>query len=235
VKSKLKRVPTGIVQLDEILGGGLPEGSTTLVAGGPGTGKTILASQFIYFGAVKYGDKGIYVTFEEGAETFKNNMLSLGWNFEKLREKGDVEILDLISLREPEKVEVALDEIVEAVRALGAKRLVIDSITALITVFREVAEVRSLISVLQKVLRGLGCTTILTAEIPWGSKRLGTGAEEFISDGIIMLEMISRGNILRRRLIVLKMRATEIDLKYYQYDISKNTGINLLPYPEAEE
>ena len=231
----MTRVPTGIVRLDEILGGGLPKGSTTIVAGGPGTGKTVLAAQFIYSGAVKYGEKGVYVTFEEGAETFKNNMLSLGWNFEKLQKRQQVEILDLMSLREPDKVEVALDEIVETTRVLGAKRLVIDSITALTVTFEEAAEIRTLISVLQKVLRGLGCTTILTTEIPWGSRKLGMGAEEFIADGIIVLEMISRGNILRRRLIVLKMRATELDLKYYQYDISKDIGIDLLPYPEAEE
>lgn len=231
----MRRIPTGVEKLDEILQGGFPEGSTILIAGGPGTGKTILAAQFIYLGAAKYREKGVFVTFEEGAESFKNNMLTLGWNFDNLQKKQQVEILDLLSLKETDKAEAALDEIIETVRVMGAKRLVIDSITALTVVFRSMAEVRTLISILQKVLRRLGCTTILTAEIPWGSGRLGTGVEEFLSDGIIMLEMVSRENFLRRRLIVLKMRATDLNLRYYQYNISKNIGIELLPYPEAEE
>lgn len=230
----MRRIPTGVEKLDEILQGGFPEGSTILIAGGPGTGKTILAAQFIYLGAAKYREKGVFVTFEEGAESFKNNMLTLGWNFDNLQKKQQVEILDLLSLKETDKAEAALDEIIETVRVMGAKRLVIDSITALTVVFRSMAEVRTLISILQKVLRRLGCTTILTAEIPWGSGRLGTGVEEFLSDGIIMLEMVSRENFLRRRLIVLKMRATDLNLRYYQYNISKNIGIELLPYPEAE-
>lgn len=230
----MRRIPTGVEKLDEILQGGFPEGSTILIAGGPGTGKTILAAQFIYLGAAKYREKGIFVTFEEGAESFKNNMLTLGWNFDNLQKKQQVEILDLLSLKETDKAEAALDEIIETVRVMGAKRLVIDSITALTVVFRSMAEVRTLISVLQKVLRRLGCTTVLTAEIPWGSSRLGTGVEEFLSDGIIMLEMVSRENFLRRRLIVLKMRATDLNLRYYQYNISKNIGVELLPYPEAE-
>ncbi|MEM1507395.1 MAG: ATPase domain-containing protein [Candidatus Bathyarchaeia archaeon] len=231
----MRRIPTGVEKLDEILQGGFPEGSTILIAGGPGTGKTILAAQFIYLGAAKYREKGVFVTFEEGAESFKNNMLTLGWNFDNLQKKQQVEILDLLSLKETDKAEAALDEIIETVRVMGAKRLVIDSITALTVVFRSMAEVRTLISILQKVLRRLGCTTILTAEIPWGSGRLGTGVEEFLSDGIIMLEMVSRENFLRRRLIVLKMRATDLNLRYYQYNISKNIGVELLPYPEAEE
>lgn len=231
----MKRVPTGIKELDGILHGGFPEGSTILVAGGPGTGKTILAAQFIYLGAVKYKERGVFVTFEETAEYFKNNMLTLGWNFDVLQKNQQVEILDLLSLREGDKMEIVLNDIIESVKSMEAKRLVIDSVTALTVAFKEMAEARTLISVLQKILRTIGCTTVLTIEVPWGSNRLGTGIEEFLCDGIIMLEMVPRKNLLRRRLVVLKMRGTELDLKYYQYNISKKNGIEILPYPEVEE
>ncbi|MEM2514054.1 MAG: ATPase domain-containing protein [Candidatus Bathyarchaeia archaeon] len=230
----MKRIPTGIKELDKMIQGGFPEKSAILIAGGPGTGKTVFAAQFIYSGATKYKEKGVFVTFEETAESFKNNMLTLGWNFDALQKNHQVEILDLLSLKESDKMEIALNDVIEAVRAMEARRLVIDSITALTVAFKEMAEVRVLISVLQKILRTVGCTTVLTTEIPWGSNRLGAGIEEFLCDGIILLEMIPRKNLLRRRLIVLKMRGTELDLKYYQYNISKN-GIEILPYPEVEE
>ncbi|MEM1606638.1 MAG: ATPase domain-containing protein [Candidatus Bathyarchaeia archaeon] len=229
----MRRVPTGIEKLDEILQGGFPRGSTILVAGGPGTGKTIFAAQFIYFGAVKYEEKGVFVTFEESADFFKDNMLTLGWNFDDLQKKRLVTILDFISIKGAENIEIVIEEIIKAVKALDAERLVIDSITALTTSLGGTAEIRIMMSILQKALRGLGCTTLLTTEIPWGESTLGTGVEEFLSDGIILLEMNPRGNLLRRRLIVLKMRGTELNLRYYQYNISKNIGIEMLPYPEA--
>ncbi|MEM1586224.1 MAG: ATPase domain-containing protein [Candidatus Bathyarchaeia archaeon] len=230
----MKKVLTGIEKLDEILRGGFPRGSTILVAGGPGTGKTIFAAQFIYFGAIKYGEKGVFVTFEESADFFKDNMLTLGWDFESLQKKQLVSILDFISAKGAENIEIIIEEIIKTVKALEPERLVIDSITALTTSLGSTAEIRIMISILQKALRRLGCTTLLTTEIPWGGNTLGTGVEEFLSDGIIVLEMRPRGNLLRRRLIVLKMRGTELNLRYYYYTISKNIGIEILPYPEAE-
>ena len=129
-----------------------------------------------------------------------------------------------------------LETILEEAATFGAERLVIDSLTALAQGLRKPRELRVFLhSLLSRIMKGLNCTTILITEIPWGTNRLGMGIEEFVSDGIIVLEMVSRRNQLKRRLMVLKMRATELNLKYYQYEISKNIGIDLLPYPEAEE
>lgn len=227
----LERIKIGISTLDEILLGGFPKGSIILVAGGPGTGKTIFAAQFIYSGAMEYGEKGVYVTFEEGAKTFTNYMSTLGWDFGKLKDLGQIEILDLLSVKRKKSIELILDEIIETVRSLNAKRLVIDSLTAITIALQDYAEIRTTVSLLQKILRSLDCTTILTTETPWGSRMLGTGIEEFIADGIILLETISSGNELRRRLTILKMRGTPYGLKYYQYDIGEK-GFKINPYPE---
>jgi len=227
----LERVKTGISTLDEILLGGFPRGSIILVAGGPGTGKTIFAAQFIHSGATKYNEKGVYVSFEESAGTFTNYMLTLGWDFGKLKDLKQIEILDLLSVKKKNSMELILDEIIETVRSLNAKRLVIDSLTAVTIAFQNNAEIRTTISLLQKILRSLDCTTILTTETPWGSKILGTGIEEFIADGIILLETVSLGNELKRRLTILKMRGTPYSLKYYQYNIEEK-GFKINPYPE---
>jgi circadian clock protein KaiC len=227
----IERASTGIKKLDEILGGGLPRGSITLVAGGPGTGKTIFAAQFVYSGAKKFGDRGIFVTFEEKAETIKRYMLTLGWNFDELENLKQIRIMDLMTVGKSETIDLMLSSIIEAVKAFEAKRLVIDSITALTFAFKDKTEIRILVSLLQKFLRKANCTTILTTETPWGDRRLGAGVEEFIADGIILLETIPYRNEFRRRLSIPKMRYTKYSLMYYQYNIVENEGITLTPYP----
>ncbi|MEM4983217.1 MAG: ATPase domain-containing protein, partial [Candidatus Bathyarchaeia archaeon] len=85
--SDIKRVPTGISGLDEVLGGGFPRGSLIILAGNPGTGKTIFSAIFLYNGIVNYGERGVYVSFAENREAFLSNMLSLGLDFERLEEE----------------------------------------------------------------------------------------------------------------------------------------------------
>jgi circadian clock protein KaiC len=228
----MEKVLTGIEELDRILNGGFPKYSVILIAGGPGTGKTILAGQFIYQGAVKYNEKGIYVTFSESSEAFKKYMLSLGWDFQKLENEGKVRILDLISMGKFD-LESLLDTIFDEARMFGAERLVIDSITALTVAFKEKLETRTTVSVIQKLLRKLGCTSMMIAETPWGEKGIGSGVEEFVADGIIMLEMFLQKVELKRRLIVLKMRGVEHETRYYQFSIVKEKGIVITPYPEV--
>ena len=228
---RFERAKTGITTLDEILLGGFPRGSIILVAGGPGTGKTTFSAQFIYNGAIKYGEKGVYVTFTESAQTFINYMYTLSWDFERLVKEGSVEILDFLSVKEDKAIEEILDEIISTVQNLGAKRLAIDSITAMLIPIKNPAETRATVSLLHKILQKMDCTTIVTVENPWGKHLIGTGIEEFIADGIILLETVPVRNELRRRLTILKMRGTPYSLKYYQYTIGEG-GIEVNPYPE---
>ncbi|HYB93211.1 MAG TPA: ATPase domain-containing protein [archaeon] len=223
----LKAVPTGVPGLDEILGGGFPKNKLILLAGGPGAGKTIMAAQFLYSGATKYGEKGVYVSFAETAESFKEEMKILGMDFDELEKKGLVKVIDLITTVKP-ALDANLTTIVENVETLKAERLVIDSFAAMTNAVREKIEVRVIAHLLQKFLLRLGCTTILITEIPWSRTVIGTGVEEFISDGVIMIEPIIERGELKRRLLVLKMRGVSTSRQYHEVSIDSH-GVTLIP------
>ena len=139
------RCKTGIPGLDEILSGGIPQGGCVLVAGGPGSGKTILSIQFLYDGAKNHGEKGLLVTFDESPDNIKKNMLKFGWNITELEREGKFRILDLsdfiyltqeefhkkaYGVNVPEFTIVgALSIIKENVEEMNAERVVVDSIT----------------------------------------------------------------------------------------------------------
>ncbi|MEM2812311.1 MAG: ATPase domain-containing protein, partial [Candidatus Bathyarchaeia archaeon] len=130
MNSYINRVPSGINGLDEVIGGGFQQGSLIVVAGNPGTGKTIFSATFLYNGIVNYDEKGIYVSFAENRETFFSNMRALGFNFEELERAGSFYFLDMVTARE-EAAPAVMETIVREVEATGAKRLVIDSFSAL--------------------------------------------------------------------------------------------------------
>ncbi|MGD0328930.1 MAG: ATPase domain-containing protein [Nitrososphaeria archaeon] len=115
----------------------------------------------------------------------------------------------------------------------GAKRMVIDSITALTLAFSEKQEVRTTISVIQKLLRKIDFTTFLISEKPLGEKGLGSDVEEFVAEGIILLGTLLVKGELKRRMMVVKMRGTRHDMKFYQYTIMKRDEIVITPYPEV--
>jgi len=227
----IKRVKLGIASLDELLEGGLPMGGIILIAGGPGTGKTTLSTQFLYNGAIKFNERGIYVSFSENADTFKRHMLSMEFDFEKLEKEGKILILDLVTVGEMGAIDTTLNLILEKVRTFGAKRLVIDSLASLIFASEKKTDIRVLVSLLQKFLRTRECTTFLITETPWGSKGIGAGVEEFIADGIIMLQTLPLKGELKRRMAILKMRGANHDMRFFPYSITKGKGVVITPYP----
>jgi KaiC/GvpD/RAD55 family RecA-like ATPase len=201
-------IPAGIDGLDELVGGGFPRGGLIVLAGNPGTGKTTFSAQFLYRGCVNYGECGIYVSFAEDREQFYRNMRALGFDFEKLEREGLFSFLDMLTVRES-GVSSILELIIGKVAELGAKRLVIDSFSAMAQAFKEPHDARIVLhTILSKVVRSMGCTTILIVEMPHGGSRIGLGIEEFVADGIIVL----RRGLLERRpfreLEILKMRGS---------------------------
>jgi len=204
------RVASGIEGLDELLGGaeGFPKGGLIVLAGNPGTGKTIFSAQFLYRGAVDQGEKGVYVSFAEDREQFYRNMKGFGFDFERLEKEGLFSFLDMLTVREA-GISPVLELMIGKVAELGVKRLVIDSFSAMAQAFKEPHDARIVLhTILSRVARSMGCTTLLVVEVPHGRSEIGLGIEEFVADGIIVLRRrLLEGNPLRE-LEILKIRGS---------------------------
>jgi KaiC/GvpD/RAD55 family RecA-like ATPase len=201
-------VPTGVEGLDVVLGGGFPRGSLIVLAGCPGTGKTSFSTRFLHHGCADCGESGVYASFAESREVFYENMKALGCDFEKLEEEGKFRFLDFLTVKEegiPHIVNMILEEVTQA----GAKRLVIDSLSAMAQAFKEPHEIRVLLhSVLSKICRSLGCTTLIVSESSCEDK-VAYGVEGFVADGLILFKKSRReGGRHLRKLELVKMRGT---------------------------
>lgn len=228
VTKLLDRVPTGIAGLDDLIEGGFPRGSLILLAGSPGTGKTITAAHFLYHGAKNLDENGIYISFAERKEFFLDNMKRFSLDFEMLESKGKFKFLDMITTRE-EATSSTLDLVFREVLKIDTKRLVIDSFSAMAQAFERKIDARIILHMLNKLMHQTLCTTLLLAEIPTGSKTMGLGFEEFVADGIILFETINENEGIRKRAVVLKMRGTNHNQNYKNIVIS-DIGISLVPY-----
>ncbi|WXG47229.1 MAG: ATPase domain-containing protein [Candidatus Atabeyarchaeum deiterrae] len=224
---------SGIPSLDKIIGGGFNRGDAILVAGQPGAGKSTLGAQFIYNGAKHYSEPGVYVTFVEPSTKLKRDMLQFHWDFNMLEQEGKATVIDLVQMIGEKAVYVNLDAMMTAIHSLGAKRLVIDSLSALMAFIHTKSEARSLIGTLTKFLENSKCTTLLIQEVPWGVKQIGMGFEEFMTDGLIVLESSLEQLQIRRRLYIPKMRGTNHALNCYDFYITPE-GISISNAPARE-
>ncbi len=224
----VERVSSGIEGLDRLVDGGFPRGDVILLAGNTGSGKTIFSVEFIYRGATQYGEKGVFATFEEDAKTLKRNMLGLGFDLEKLEREGVIRVLDLEAIK-GSGLSANIDFILEAIREMNAKRLVIDSLTAFLSACQEKFEYRMLMHLFYKILKKLGCTSIMTCSVPTGLDTLGLGIEEFIADSVITLESTVRNGQLKTRFLIRKMRGTTHSRKYHEVVID-GEGLKIVPF-----
>ena len=223
------RVATGIDGLDSLIEGGFPRGSLVLLAGNPGTGKTIFSMQFLYKGAENYGENGVYVSFAENEDTIIHNISRLfGRDLRKKEEGyGKVKILDFTTVTE-KGLSTILEIILEEVTRLKAKRLVIDSFSAMAQAFKEPIEARIIVhNILGKLVRQLGCTTILIVEVPTGSEKIGISIEEFVADGAIVLRNDSYDGRLIREIDIPKLRGTKIEQQKFLFTLNK--GFQVFP------
>src|ERR1700722_4027932 len=166
----LEKAPTGICGLDEISGGGLPRGRTTIVCGGPGCGKTMLGMEFLVRGIEEFGEPGVLLSFEETTEEITRNVASLGFDLEALVRKKKL-FLDFLPV-EPNDIQEAGDYDLEglfirlqlAVESVGAKRVVLDALEALFSGFSDMAILRGEVRRLFRWLKERGLTAVVTAE-----------------------------------------------------------------------
>jgi len=230
---------TGIEELDHLLGGGIPSGNTVLLVGSSGTGKTTLSMQFLMNGA-RIGDRGVFFTITEPLFKLTKNMSRFKFYDRKLIEKGMVNIIDLriISDRlglDAEKYSVEdatalLDVLKDIADELQARRLVIDSITALCYRLQSKELIRDFIFKLGSSLAAMKCTTILTSEVPPSEVKYSQyGIEEFIADGIIYMGDIDRRGDLIRTLQVIKMRGTIHSRSKAAVILSPDYGVEIMP------
>jgi circadian clock protein KaiC len=216
-----ERLSTGNVQLDTLLDGGFLRNSMILLAGNPGAGKTILSSNFIYDGALNHDEAGVYACFAETRKRLIQDMKKFEIDFEPMIRKRKVEVLDL-SIGSETEVQSALNQIFEAITTLRARRLVVDSIAAMAMGLETEFEKRHLIRLLYRLILKTGCSTIAITDIPWNTNRIGESIEEFVADGIILMEhYYDETGDLKRQLRITKMRGTNHSKKTHTYTISE--------------
>jgi circadian clock protein KaiC len=225
-----KRLSTGISELDRLMGGGIPDGDSLLIAGPSGTGKSALATQFIDAGLRK-GEPGIIAIFEERPAGYVARAAGMGIDFKTPAASGKLEILYLRPL--DLSVDEALQEILDAIARTGAKRLVIDSLTgfemALAPGFR--ADFRESLYRMISALTGAGVTIVSTVEIEdsFTAFQFSHYAISFLTDDIIRLRYVEIDGQLRKVLVIVKMRGGNHSKDIREYVVSDQGVIIISP------
>jgi KaiC/GvpD/RAD55 family RecA-like ATPase len=222
------RVATGIPGFDDLVQGGFLEGSSILVAGGAGCGKTIFATQFIYQGAEQFHEPGIYITLEEGTTNIWWNMKSFHWNIAKMQQENLIKIYR-VGMFNPKEFALQFDDeigrIKDMVNSMGAKRLVIDSTTAFGMFMEKDSDIRYSLYKLITEMKKLNCTTLLLSETLGGRDQYSRfGVEEFVVDGVVVLYFFPPV----RSMLVKKMRGTGHDKRVHPFEIGPN-GLEVNP------
>jgi len=222
--SKLERISSGIPGLDELIEGGFEKGSTIVAIGTPCAGKTTFALQFLYYGITKYNEPGIFITFDESKEALLKHYLEYGWDFEALEKKGEFLVLEY----RPHQVNKLLEEgggiIKDAIKSMGAKRLVIDSVTGYSLLFKDEYQKRESIVDLFELLKKWGTTTLITSEDCTASNNVIAGGVDYLADSIIQLRYESTGKNTSKQhvLEIIKMRGTKHTNKLCPFSFEKN-------------
>ncbi|MCB9101834.1 MAG: ATPase [Anaerolineales bacterium] len=231
----MDRVNTGIRGLDEMLGGGFLRDTANLVEGAPGTGKTTLGMQFIYHGIVQQNEPGLIITFEEFPKQYYQDAASFGWDFKELEKKGLLKVI----MTSPEVSRLDIESvgglIERHIDEMGARRVVVDSMSHFARITQDPVELRSLEFQFINALKREKLTALLTRESP---VLLGESMQEasigFVVDSYIVLRYVEIESAIRKALLVLKMRGSDHAKDIRQYDITTN-GFDVQSKFEGQE
>ncbi len=219
-----EKTKSGIPGLDEALHGGFPKGSVILISGGPGTGKSILMNQFLYMGATEFDEPGVLVSMEESLASTFRNMDQFGWKLEELMETGKLALVDASPMIQNERVvlkpehpvlgreeftmESLLSLIHREIRRIKAKRVAIDSISTLTLQHKDLFRIRHDLLNLVRSLRMSEATCLVAVESPTETSIGRFDVEGFLMDGVLMMKLMSQGNVRIRTIEIGKMRGT---------------------------
>jgi len=229
------RVPTGIAGLDEMLRGGLLPGSSVLVRGAPGTGKTTFGMQFLHYGAAEKGEAGLLVTFEEFPQDLYRDAEEMGWNFRALEEEGKLQVMFtspsvfLAALQSPDS------ELNQQIRERNVRRIVLDSVSHFVRLAREPSELRDTYNMVVNGLKREGAAAILTAEDTRAElPRQERGRLSYVVDTIILLRYLEIESSMEKAIVVLKMRGSDHAKEIRQFSIGRGGILVGRPFEQRE-
>ena len=226
----VERVKTGIPGFDEIVGGGIPRRNVVLLSGGPGTGKSIFGMQYLWNG-LQMGEPGVLVALEEHPVQVRINMRQFGWDIKSFEQQGVFAVVDAFTsgigeaakreryvVRDPDDVRELIDVLREAIKDVGASRVVIDSVSTLYLTKPSVA--RGVVLQLKRVLSGMGTTSILISQVSVTERGFGGPGVEHAADGIVRLDLDEVKGELVRSIIIWKMRGTAHSMRRHPFEIT---------------
>jgi circadian clock protein KaiC len=218
----MERVKTGTPGLDEMLHGGFLPQTANLVEGAPGTGKTTLGMQFIYHGIVACGEPGLILTFEEFPQQYYNDAASFGWDFRQMEREEKLRVV----MTSPEVTTADLEQvggrIENLVHQIGAKRVLVDSLSHFERLSEDSAHLRAIVFGFVNALKREGLTSILTREnmALLGEAEATDDALAFLVDSYTLLRYVEIESTIRKALLVLKMRGSDHDKGIRQFEIT---------------
>ena len=230
-----KRVRTGITGLDDMLRGGFLPGTTVLVRGAAGTGKTSLAMQYLVHGAMEEGETGLLISFEEFPSSLFRDAASLGWDLETLEREGRLHLM----FTSPEVflagLEIPDSPLEQTLHDANITRLALDSVTHFDRIVKNSLELRRTYNRVVNGLRREGVTSILLAEEPRATiGQTDKAGLSFVVDTVLLLRYVEIESAIQRALLVLKMRGSDHTKEIRRFEI-RSGGLDVLDVFEGRQ